>query len=199
MKLLRIFRITAITFIGFTHSASLSGQVTEIIKKTDIFFDPANSKTAIGRLYPGTEINKTGMDPSGKFIKATLDFYIPLEMLKEWRVAKGIGEWQVADEASVKLLHTEKDGNTVHLSVAIKNQGEKNLDMSALLLFKLMDHEGNMGNLEFILSKNSVGIIAPEQTLRSDLVYHFTRSPKDLELSFQSKLGGDQIFFILGF
>jgi len=199
MKQLRFVKVILFTFTILILSSLLSGQATDIIKKTDIYANPENSKSVIGRLYPGTEIKKIGKDPSGKFIKATLDFYLPMEMLKEWRVAKGPGEWQVADETSIQLLKAEKEENIVTISVAIKNQDNKTMDMSALLLFKLMDREGNPGNLEFMQSKNSVGIIKPGKILRSELVYRFTKPPIDLELSFQSKLGGDQVFFILGF
>ena len=194
MKRLRFFFTTV-----FILSTSLPGQITEIIKKTDILADPKEPKNVLGRLYPGVEIKKIGKDPSGKFIKATFDFYIPLETLKEGRVAKSIGEWQVADDATIKLLRAEREGKTVRISAAIVNQDEKDMDMSALLLFKLVDGEGNIGNLEFMQSRNSVGIIGPGKTLRSDLVYNFAKSPENLELSFQSKLVGDQVFFLLGF
>lgn len=179
--------------------ASVSGQITEIIKKVDIIADPSDPKSVLGRIYPGTEIKKIGKDPSGDFIKATLDFYLPLETVKEGRVAKGIGEWQMADDATIQLLNSNKEGNTVKVTVAIVNQGKKDMDMSALLLFKLMDSRGNIGNLEFMESKNSVGIIKPGKRLDSDLVYRFSKPPENLELSFQSKLGGDQVFFVLGF
>lgn len=179
--------------------ASLSGQITETIKKVEIIADPSDPKSVLGRLYPGTEIKKIGKDPSGEYIKATLDFYLPLETLKEGRVAKGIDEWQIADDAKAKLLEAVRKENTVTVSVSIVNQGKKDMDMSALLLFKLMDGRGNIGNLEFMESKNSVGIIKPGERLESDLVYRFSKPPEDLELSFQSKLGGDQVFFLLGF
>lgn len=180
-------------------SSTVSGQVTQIIKTTDIIRDPGDPKTVVGRLYPGTEIRKTGKDPTGKFIKATVEFYIPLQTLKEGRVAKRVGEWQEADDATIKLLTAERKDSFVTVSVAIVNQSKENMDMSALLLFRLVDSVGNLGNLEFMESKNSVGIIEPGKTLQSELVYSFPQSPEDLELSFQSKLGGDQVFFMLGF
>jgi len=190
---------TLITVILFIILSSLPGQTTDIIKEADIIADPNDPINVLGILYPGTEIKKIGKDTSGKFIRATLDFYIPLETLKEGRLTKGIGEWQVADDATINLLSAEREENAVKVSIEIVNQGEKDMGMSALLMFKLEDGEGNLGNLEFMQSKNSVGIIKPGKTLRSELVYNFTKLPKDLELSFQSKLGGDQVFFVLGF
>ncbi|MEE9166457.1 MAG: hypothetical protein V3U24_03210 [Candidatus Neomarinimicrobiota bacterium] len=190
---------TVIIITWVTLCVSVCGQITQTIKKADIIADPSDPKSVLGRLYPGTEIRKIGKDASGEFIKATLDFYLPLETLKEGRVAKKIGEWQTADNARVKLLQVSKQGNTVEVSVIIENRDKNDMDVSALLLFKMVDGQGNIGNLEFLESKNSVGIVKPSQRLRSDLVYRFMEPPDNVELSFQSKLGGDQVFFLLGF
>jgi hypothetical protein len=48
-------------------------------------------------------------------------------------------------------------------------------------------------------SKNSIGRIKPGQSMDSELIYTFTKDPKDVEMAFQSKLGGDQVYFMLGF
>jgi hypothetical protein len=173
--------------------------LTYVIKKNDIYLDPKNSKSVIGSIYPGTEITKIGKDKSGKYIKAKMEFYIPLETLKEGRIAKRIGDTQIADNAMIKIIQAKKDEKLVIISVEITNKGEKDMDMSALLLFKLIGKGENIGNLEFMQSKNSVGIIKPGTTLRSELVYSFQKKPEDVELTFQSKLGGDQVFYLLGF
>ena len=183
----------------FSVSSSVTGQVTDVIKKTDIYLDPNNSRSIVGKLYPGAEITKIGKDKSGRFIKAKMEFYIPLETLKEGRIAKRIGEAQIADNAVIKLIRARKDDNLVTVSVEITNRGKKDMDMSALLLFKLVGKGENIGNLEFMQSRNSVGIIKPGETLRSELVYSFKKKPEDVELTFQSKLGGDQVFYLLGF
>ena len=183
---------------GLTLSTLLFGQRTVLIKKTDII-DPKNSEEVLGRLHPGTEVVKIGKDASGKFVKATLEFYVPLEALKEGRVAKRMGEWQVADKATIKLSEAKKQANTVTVSVIIVNHSQNDMDISALLLFKLVDQEGNVGNLEFMRSRNSIGTIPPGETLQSDLVYTFHDPPENLEMTFQSKLGGDQVFFVLDF
>ena len=71
--------------------------------------------------------------------------------------------------------------------------------MSAMMLFVVMDGKGKPGNLEFMKSKNSIGRIKPGQSMDSELIYTFTKDPKDVEMAFQSKLGGDQVYFMLGF
>ena len=48
-------------------------------------------------------------------------------------------------------------------------------------------------------SKNSIGIIKPGRSMNSELIYIFAKDPKDVEIAFQSKLGGDQVYFMLGF
>ena len=59
--------------------------------------------------------------------------------------------------------------------------------------------KGNIGNLEFMESVSSVGIIKPGNVLRSELVYRFSLPPNNLEMSFQSVMRGDKVFFSLGF
>jgi|GEM_PF-249131 hypothetical protein len=176
-----------------------NGQVTETIKRSDIYEEPGNEDAVLGRVNSGTKVIKIGKDPSGKFIKATLEFYIPLDALEEGRVAKGIGEIQTAGQAGIRLVNASLKNEQVTVIVEITNNGQKDLDMSGLLLFKVVDGKGNIGNLEFMESVNSVGIIKPGQVLHSELVYKFSRPPNNLEMSFQSVMGGDKVFFLLGF
>lgn len=172
-------------------------QVTEVAKNTEIFEKP-DGKT-IGDLVPGASITKLSKDKTGRFIKATTEFYIPVEALRESRIARGVGETQTTGQAAIRLLRAEKNAKTITISVEIENRGKSNLDMSALMLLTLMDRDGNPGNLEIMRSKNSVGIIKPGATLVSELIYTFPRDPKDVELAFQSKLGSEQVYFMLGF
>ncbi|MFQ6675138.1 MAG: hypothetical protein ACE5LH_02210 [Fidelibacterota bacterium] len=176
-----------------------SAQVTEIIRKTDILNDPEHPGEVAGRLYPGTEIRKTGKDSSGHYVKAILEFYVPVDALKEGRIAKGIGESQRADDAVIKLLTARRSGEKVTVSVEITNLDDRPLDMSALLLLKLVDGTGLLGNLEFMESTHSVATIPPGETVASRLVYSFPDEPRDVELIFQSRLRGDRVYFDLGF
>ncbi|MFQ6673341.1 MAG: hypothetical protein ACE5GH_00995 [Fidelibacterota bacterium] len=175
------------------------GQVTEIIRATDIVADPRNPRDVMGRLYPGAKVKKTGKDESGRFIKVTVEFYLPPKSLKEGRIARGIGDTQVANNASIKLVSARREGSTVKMAVEITNHYEQEMDMSALLLLRLVDGKGNVGNLEFMRSTNSVAHIKPGETLHSDLVYQFPETPGDVEMRFQAKLRGDQVYFILAF
>lgn len=174
-------------------------QVTEITKKSDILSTPSQSGQVLGTLYPGTEIRKISMHASGTYVKAIVEFYVPLEALKEGRIAGRVGDSQMADDASIQLLDAQRSGEKVTVSVQIINQGDRTLDMSALLLFKIMDGTGLLGNLEFMESTHSVATIPPGQALNSQLIYSFPTEPRDVELIFRSKLHGDQVYFDLGF
>lgn len=174
-------------------------QVTEIIKKTDILKDPDRPGEVAGRLYPGTQVSKIQKTSSGDYVKATLEFYVPVEALKEWRIARGAGESQIADDAAIKLVNARRSGDRVTVSVQIANRGDRPLDMSALLLIKVVDGTGLEGNLEFMESTHSVATIEAGGTVTSHLVYSFPKQPRDVELIFQSRLGGDRVYFDLGF
>jgi len=174
-----------------------ASQVTEVSENSNIYAEPGGE--SIGELDSGAKITKLSKDTSGLFIKASIEFYIPADALEESRIARSIGETQAIENASISLLSAEKSTKTVTVSVEIENRGTTNLDMSALMLFTLMDREGNPGNLEIMRSKNSVGIIKPGASLISELIYTFPKEPNDVEMAFQSKLGGEQVYFMLGF
>ncbi|MFQ6615715.1 MAG: DUF4352 domain-containing protein [Fidelibacterota bacterium] len=174
-------------------------QVTEITKKTDILKDPEQTGDVLGRVYPGTEIRKLQKDSSGNYVKAVLEFWVPLEALKESRIAGRTGESQVSDDATITLLSAQRSDEKVTVSVRIANQGDRPLDMSALLLVRVVDGTGLPGNLEFTESTHSVATILPGETVDARLVYSFPEEPENVELIFQSKLRGDQVYFDLGF
>lgn len=177
--------------------ALASAQTTKTIKKTEVLTNPANPKSTVGSLNADVEITKLGKDKSGKYVRATMEVYIPVEALKEGRIARRVGESQAAEQTLVTLVNAQRDGNNVHLALEVTNRGTKNMDMSALLLVKLLGDGKHAGNLEFMKSQNSVGIIPPGKTLRSDLVYTFAQPISTAELSFQPRMGGDQIFFLM--
>ena len=186
-----------IPFFIFLFCLPAIAQVTNISKDADIYVKPGGE--SIGELYEDAKITKLGKDKSGKYIKATIEFYISGEALKESRIAGTIGDTQTTGNASISLLGAKKNAKTVTISVKVKNSGKNDFDMSAMMLFVVMDGKGKPGNLEFMKSKNSIGRIKPGQSMDSELIYTFTKDPKDVEMGFQSKLGGDQVYFMLGF
>ena len=183
----------------FLFLSPTNGQITETITRSNIYGEPGNEETVLGRIDPGTKVMMVGKDPSGKFIRATLEFYIPLDALKEGRIARGIGETQKAGQATIRLVDPSFRGEKVHGIVETTNNADKDFDMSGLLLFRVVDGKGNFGNMEFMESVSSVGIIKPGNVLRSELVYRFSLPPNNLEMSFQSVMRGDKVFFSLGF
>ena len=186
-----------IPFFIFLFCLPAIAQVTNLSKDADIYVKPGGE--SIGELYEDAKITKLGKDKSGKYIKATIEFYISAEALKESRIAGTIGDTQTTGNASISLLGAKKNAKTVTISVKVKNSGKNDFDMSAMMLFVVMDGKGKPGNLEFMKSKNSIGRIKPGQSMDSELIYTFTKDPKDVEMGFQSKLGGDQVYFMLGF
>ena len=75
-------------FLFWVMPVLLFSQETETIKKTLIYTAPhAARDNALGQLYPGATITKLKKDKSGQFVKAYLEFYIPIEFLEEGRVS----------------------------------------------------------------------------------------------------------------
>ncbi len=103
-------------------SCFLQAQETEVIKKTAVYPTPrVDKKSATGQLFPGAKVIKLKKDRSGKFIKATLEFYIPIESLEEGRVALAVGEDQLADNAKFQLISADKDGKRIKLKLKVSN------------------------------------------------------------------------------
>ena len=93
----------------FALSINLFSQTTEVIKKTDIYTSPNKIKdNIIGEIFPGSSLTKLKKDKSGKFVKATIEFYIPVESLLEDRVSHNAGSTQLADNAKYKLISSKK-------------------------------------------------------------------------------------------
>jgi hypothetical protein len=177
-------------------------QETETIKKTEIYSSPKESKTvSIGQLYPGTKLTKLKKDKSGKFIKATIEFYIPIESLEEGRVSHFVGVEQIADNAKYKLLKATQDGNRIEISLQIKNaHANKELDFSAMAFVKVIGKGENKGELNPFEGKHQgLAIIKPNASVTAELVYDFKSKPKNVELICTGKLNGDRVYYNLGF
>jgi len=180
----------------------LIGQETEVIKNTKVYLSPNASKdNVIGEIFPGSSVTKLKKDKSGKFIKATIEFYIPIESLLEGRVSHPIGTTQIADNAKYKLIEVIQTGTQVVLKLRPKNISHtKELDFSAMVLLKAIGKGSNKGELNPFRGKyQDLAIIAPRDYVIAELFYDFKSNPKNVELVCTGKMGGDRVYYTLGF
>ena len=180
----------------------LIGQETEVIKNTKVYLSPNASKdNVIGEIFPGSSVTKLKKDKSGKFIKATIQFYIPVESLLEGRVSHPIGTTQIAGNAKYKLIEVIQTGTQVVLKLRVKNISHtKELDFSAMVLLKAIGKGSNKGELNPFQGKyQDLAIIAPRDYVIAELFYDFKSNPKNVELVCTGKMGGDRVYYTLGF
>ncbi len=186
----------------FALSINLHSQTTEVIKKTDIYTSPSKSKNSVmGEILPGASIKKLKKDKSGKFIKATIEFYIPVESLLEGRISHTAGTTQLADNAKYKLISSKMNGNQIEIKLRVANVSHsKELDFSAMALLKTIGKGNNKGELNPFKGKHQdLAIISPRAHVIAELYYDFKSKPKNIELICMGKLGGDRIYYNLGY
>ena len=191
-----------LSILLFFISIFVFGQTTEVIKKTDIYVKPnKNKENIIGQIFPESSLVKLKKDKSGEFIKATIEFYIPVESLLEGRVSHMAGVTQIADNAKYKLISANKNGKQVNIKLRVANiSHSKELDFSAMALLKANGSGNNKGELNpFKGQHQDLAIIAPRGHVIADLHYDFKSKPKNIELICIGKLGGDRIYYNLGF
>ena len=180
----------------------LIGQETEVIKNTKVYLSPnTNKNNIIGEIFPGSFVNKLKKDKSGKFIKATIEFYIPVESLLEGRVSHPVGTTQIADNAQFTLIEANRNGAQIVLKVRVTNISHtKELDFSRMVLLKTAGKGSNKGELNPFHGKyQDLAIIAPRDHVIAELFYDFKSKPKNVELVCTGKMGGDQVYYTLGF
>ena len=180
----------------------LIGQETEVIKNTKVYLSPnTNKNNIIGEIFPGSFVKKLKKDKSGKFIKATIEFYIPVESLLEGRVSHSVGTTQIADNAQFTLIEANRNGAQIVLKVRVTNISHtKELDFSPMVLFKTTGKGSNKGELNPFHGKyQDLAIIAPRDHVIAELFYDFKSKPKNVELVCTGKMGGDQVYYTLGF
>ena len=180
----------------------LIGQETEVIKNTKVYLYPNSSKNSvIGEIFPGSLVTKLKKDKSGKFIKATIEFYIPAEALLEGRVSYPVGTTQIADNAKYKLIEADQTGTQVILKLRVANiNPTKELDFSAMVLLKAIGKGNNKGELNPFQGRyQDLAIIAPLDHVIAELTYNFNSKPKNVELVCTGKMGGDRVYYTLGF
>ena len=180
----------------------LIGQETEVIKNTKVYLSPnASRDNVIAEIFPGSTVKKLNKDKSGKFIKATIEFYIPIESLLEGRVSYTVGTTQIADNAKYKLIEVNKTGTQIVLKLRVANISlTKELDFSAMILLKAIGKGDNKGELNPFQGKyQDLAIIAPRDHVIAELFYDFKSKPKNVELVCAGKMGGDRVYYTLGF
>jgi len=189
-------------FLFFSISIGLASQTTEVIKKTTIYIKPNKNKdNIVGEIFPGSSLTKLKKDKSGKFVKATIEFYIPVEALLEGRVSHEVGVTQTADNAKYNLISSNKNGNQIEIKLRVANiSHSKELDFSAMALLKAIGYGNNKGELNPFKGKHQgLAIISPREHVIAELYYDFKSKPKNIELVCMGKLGGDRVYYNLGF
>jgi len=180
----------------------LIGQETEVIRNTKIYLFPnTNKNNIIGEIFPGSAVKKLKKDKSGKFIKATIEFYIPVETLLEGRVSHPAGTTQIADNAEFKLIEVNQNGTQIGLKMRVTNISHTNeLDFSPMVLLKTTGKGSNKGELNPFRGKyQDLAIIAPRNHVIAELFYDFKSKPKNVELVCTGKMGGDRVYYTLVF
>ena len=180
----------------------LIGQETEVIKNTKVYLSPIESKdNVIGEIFPGSSVRKMKKDKSGKFIKATIEFYIPVEALLEGRISHAVGTTQIVDNAKYELLEVNQSGTQIVLKLRVENiSSTKELDFSAMVLLKAIGKGNNKGELNPFQGKyQDLAIIDPRDHVIAELFYDFKSKPKNVELVCTGKMGGARAYYALGF
>ena len=173
-----------------------------MIRNTKVYLYPnTNKNNIIGEIFPGSSVKKLKKDKSGKFIKATIEFYIPVESLLEGRVSHPVGTTQIADNAQFTLIEANRNGAQIVLKVRVTNISHtKELDFSPMVLFKTTGKGSNKGELNPFHGKyQDLAIIAPRDHVIAELFYDFKSKPKNVELVCTGKMGGDRVYYTLGF
>ncbi|NOZ03537.1 MAG: hypothetical protein GXO92_02890 [FCB group bacterium] len=191
----RIRRLVWIGLLGI-----LVGQETKVKSGTEIYSRPYDGE-AIGQIEPGATVRKLELDRSKKYVKATMEFYIPVEALEDGRVAFPVGTEQLADKVKFTLLSARKQGNRVFIKLEIANSDlTKDFDFSATTMVKLIGSGGVRGELNPFEGKyQNLAIIRPLKKIVAELVFDFKTPPRNLELICKSKLTGEEVYYTLGF
>ena len=180
----------------------LIGQETEVIKNTKVYLSSNASKdNVIGEIFPGASVTKLKKDKSGKFIKATIEFYIPVEALLEGRISHAVGTTQIVDNAKYELLEVNQSGTQIVLKLRVENiSSTKELDFSAMVLLKAIGKGNNKGELNPFQGRyQDLAIISPRDHVIAELFYDFKSKPKNVELVCTGKMGGARAYYALGF
>ncbi|NQV38241.1 MAG: hypothetical protein HQ509_09595 [Candidatus Marinimicrobia bacterium] len=189
-----------IPFFVIVLAGLLFSQETTLKESTPIFLKPGE-ENSVGNLDVGMPVTKVKLDKSKKYIKTTIDVYIPINAFTDARVALPIGTDQIADDIKYKVLSAKIGGKQIAVKVKITNQRSKTFDFSAMMMMKIGGKSENRGELNPFKGKyQDLAIIKPKQSVTAELYFDFKRPPANVELSCKSKLGlGEEVFYQLGF
>ena len=111
------------------------------------------------------------------------------------------GTTQLADNAKYKLISSKMNGNQIEIKLRVANVSHsKELDFSAMALLKTIGKGNNKGELNPFKGKHQdLAIISPRAHVIAELYYDFKSKPKNIELICMGKLGGDRIYYNLGY
>ncbi len=177
----------------------LTAQETKLKTKTHVYLSPADD-SPVGSLEEGLPVTKLKLDPSKKFIKTTLEVYIPVAAFDDPRVALPIGTDQVADNVRFNVLSAKRVENQVRLKLRITNLRNKAFDYSATMMTRISASGDNRGDLNPFKGKyQDLAIIPPKKSVVAELYFDFDNPPQNVELICKSVLQGEEVFYRLGF
>jgi len=171
------------------------------LKSSSSLLSKANEKSAIGKLNAGTQVRKLKLDPTGKFVKVSVEAFVPVDALENATVSLPVGSTQIADGVKYKVVSAEQKGKQVHIKLVVSNTNKKPFDFSALTLLKVSASGDNKGEMNPFEGSNTVSFgIKKGKSITTKLVFDFKKLPNNVELVCMSKMkGGEKVYFQLGF
>lgn len=177
---------------GILLAGLVSGQETSV-KNTNIFSDE-NGGQKIGTLNEGAKIQKLRKSKDGKFVRATLEFYVPVESLINADVYANMGTQQRSGSTLFRLQKVEKNENRVKAYLDIKNEGSSKMKFTAAVLTKMTASGGNNGDLNPFEGENQGFVeVPPKKSVSAVLVFDFKSKPEGLVFSCKEKMAGEEI------
>jgi hypothetical protein len=176
------------------------GQDTKISTSADLSTKP-NSETIVGSLKPGTSVRKLKLDHSGKYVKVSIEVFVPVSSLEDPTVSLPVGSTQIADGVKFKVVSAKQSGKQVKVKVQITNTNSKAFDFMALTLMKVSASGDNSGELNPFEGNNTVSFgIKKGKKITSELVFDFKKPPNNVELICRSTMkNSEKVYFQLGF
>lgn len=173
-----------------------TGQETAV-KRTPIYTDDTGEES-LGSLDEGTVIKKLRKTKDGKFIRATLDFYIPVSAVENADVYANLGTQHMVGTTRFRLQKVARDGNRVRVYLDIRNDGKSNFKFTAAVLTKLNDPTGQSGDLNPFEGRHQGFIeVKPRQSITAELVFDFKKIPGDLVFSCKEKMTGEELQYFI--
>ncbi len=176
------------------------GQNTKL-KSSSSLSSKANDNSTVGKLNAGTQVRKLKLDPSGKYVKVSIEAYVPVGVLEDATVSLPVGSTQIADGIKYKVISAKQLGKSVRVKVLVTNTNKKPFDFTALTLLKISASGENKGEMNPFEGSNTVSFgIKKGKSITTELVFDFKKPANNVELVCMSKMkGGEKVYFQLGF